>query len=165
MIPFETTAEQKIILYEIATHMRQESLGAVFIADAVEMAEEYQGTFELMQMWSQTEDKKEREEIVADIQDEIDDWKELPSEAQVKPKVPFDDQDRIIKDVVDFKKKLRKHVDKFGGVNKVAKETGIPQPSLSKFFNSASRPRRSYVYKIANAIGLTDPDIAFDWYI
>lgn len=165
MIPFETTPEQRLKLYEIATKMRAENLGTKFIAAAVKMSEEYQGTYELMELWSQTEEQNEKDEIIADIQDELDDWKDSPGEIVEKPKVLFDDLDTIINDVKDFKRKLRQHVDKFGGISAVSKSTGIPQPSLSKFFNSASRPRRSYVYKIANCIGLTDSDIAFDWYV
>lgn len=54
-------------------------------------------------------------------------------------------------------------MDNLEGVNKLASETGIPQPSLSSFLNSANMPRRATLYKIANALGLSEKEIITDW--
>ena len=62
-----------------------------------------------------------------------------------------------------FKTKLRDVVDKNGGVSDVARLTGIPQPSLSRMLNSPSMPRRTTLYRIANALGLSEGDIVTDW--
>jgi DNA-binding phage protein len=61
------------------------------------------------------------------------------------------------------KAKLRKLIDQHGGVSAVAKLTGIPQPSLSRMLNSGSIPRRSTLYRIANALDLPETEIAMAW--
>lgn len=68
-----------------------------------------------MVLWAEASDEEEKGEIIADIQEEIDQFEELP----------------------------RKVVEKHGGINELSRLSGIPQPSLSRFFNSASMPRRT----------------------
>jgi DNA-binding phage protein len=65
--------------------------------------------------------------------------------------------------VVAEKARLRQIIDKHGGVSAVAKKSGIPQPSLSRMLGSASIPRRSTLYKIANALGLSEAEIVTEW--
>lgn len=43
-----------------------------------------------------------------------------------------------------------------GGISKLAELTGIPQPSLSRFFNSNAMPRKATVLKIAKALNLDE---------
>ena len=71
--------------------------------------------------------------------------------------------DQVWARIRDFKERLRERVDRWGGINKLARETGIPQSSLSRMFASGSMPRRTTLYKIANAVGLDETAIAFDW--
>lgn len=61
------------------------------------------------------------------------------------------------------KAKLRKIIDKHGGVSAVAQKSGIPQPSLSRMLSSPSIPRRSTLYRIANALGLSETEMAMEW--
>jgi DNA-binding phage protein len=61
------------------------------------------------------------------------------------------------------KAKLRQIIDRHGGVSAVAKRCGIPQPSLSRMLSSPSVPRRSTLCKIANALDLSEKDIALEW--
>lgn len=51
-------------------------------------------------------------------------------------------------------------VDKNGGLKKLAELTEIPQPSLSRFFGSATMPRRTTLLKIARALNLSQIEIA-----
>ncbi|MDQ3264273.1 MAG: helix-turn-helix domain-containing protein [Myxococcota bacterium] len=62
-----------------------------------------------------------------------------------------------------FKARLRLLIDKNGGVVEVARRAGIPQPSLSRMLNSSSMPRRSTLFKIANALNLEERDIVTEW--
>lgn len=163
MIPFTTNADQKVKVYESAANMKANGLSTEFSSDAVEMALAYEGSHDLMVMWAEEKEQKERDEIIADIQEVIDDSKESPKTPLKKPYVRFDDLDKIASDVVKFKKALRDAVDRWGGISKLAKETGIPQPSLSRFFSSASMPRRTTLYKIADALKLTEDKIILDW--
>jgi hypothetical protein len=78
MIPFKTTPEQVIALARIITEMNGKGLEQDFIAEASELAQADQGVFDLMSLWMDTEDSSERDEIVADIQDSIDDYREAP---------------------------------------------------------------------------------------
>ena len=52
---------------------------------------------------------------------------------------------------------------KSGSINKLSQETGIPQPSLSRFLNSASLPRRNTLEKIAKALGLKESTLLSKW--
>ena len=63
-----------------------------------------------------------------------------------------------------FKDRLALLIEERGvNLSQVAKETGIPQPSLSRFFNTTSMPRRTTIYKIANALNLSEKEIVTDW--
>jgi hypothetical protein len=160
---FKTTPEQQIKVYEIATAMKNAGLAAAFITDCVKHALEYEGTHDLMILWAETPSLEEKNEIVADLQDEIDMYLERPKRPTKKPYVPFDDLEAIAKDISGYKKKLRRLVDRHGGISKLAEKTGIPQPSLSRFFSSQSMPRRTTLYKIADALGLSENEIITDW--
>jgi DNA-binding phage protein len=65
--------------------------------------------------------------------------------------------------VLEYKKHLPDLIDRNGGVSAVAERSGIPQPSLSRMLNSASMPRRSTLYKIANAIDAPESEIVTEW--
>jgi DNA-binding phage protein len=160
---FRTSPEQKIKVYEIAISMKGMGLTANFITDCVKLAEEYEGAHDLMVLWSETLSREERDELIADLQDELDIHQELPKKPTKKPYVRFDDLDAIGKNIEGFKKNLRRLVDRHGGITELAKKTGIPQPSLSRFFNSHSMPRRTTLYKIADALGLSENEIITDW--
>lgn len=160
---FLTTDEQKVRVYEIAAEMSQKKLSAQFISACVEQALHYEGTHDLMVLWSEAKSATERNEVLADLQDEIDARVEAPKKQIKKPYVKFDDLEAIAKDVIRFKNALRKVVDKHGGISKLSEKTGIPQPSLSRFFNSASMPRRTTLYKIAEALNLNEKEILNEW--
>jgi DNA-binding phage protein len=160
---FQTNAEQKVKLYEIASLMKQSGLADKFIANAVEVGLYYEGVFDLFELWAEEEDKAEKEQLLADLQDEVDEYAEQPREPVKKPYIKYSDLEQIGNDVQGFKSHLKTLVDQWGGVSKLAKETGIPQPSLSRFFNTASMPRRTTIYKIANALNLSEKEIITDW--
>ncbi|MBT8374683.1 MAG: hypothetical protein KJN80_07215, partial [Deltaproteobacteria bacterium] len=82
---FKTTAEQKTKLYEIATSMKQSGLPDIFIASAVELGCYYEGIYDLFELWNEESDESEREQIISDIQNEIDEYKEQPREPVKKP--------------------------------------------------------------------------------
>ena len=126
MIPFTTTPEQKIRVYEIATKMAKVGLSVAFINDAVEMASEYEGLHDLMVLWDEEIDICTQDEIIADIQEEIDQHKELPRGIERKPYISFDNLDQIANDIVDFKKCLRDEVDRWGGITKLAPKNRYP---------------------------------------
>ena len=163
MIPFTTKPEQKVEIYRIATEMSAAGLSAEFVSQVVEMASEYEGAFNLMELWSEEKEGKEREEIISDLQEEIDSYVERPHSIVQKPRISFDELEGIAAQVIKFKKELRKKVDQWGGISKLADATGIPQPSLSRFFNTPAIPRKITIYKIANALKLRESEINFPW--
>ncbi len=107
-----------------------------------------------MQFWVEEKNKNERDEIIADIQDLIDD----SSEQGVieKEYIRFNDLDAIAKNIRSFKNSLLSKVMEEGGISKLAQLTGIPQPSLSRFFNTNTMPRRATLLKIAKALNLDE---------
>ena len=112
-------------------------------------------------MWADERDAEERNETIADIQEMIDDCTQQEKVEGVY--VRFDDLDGIAANIRAFKDNLRLLVDHNGGVKKLSETTGIPQPSLSRFFNSASMPRRAMLNKIARALKLNQVQIATEW--
>ena len=81
MIPLTTNADQKARVYQIASKMAETGLSKDFIADAAKMALEYEGVHDLMVLGEIEIEQSERNEIIADIQDMVD-------EHQGEPKKP-----------------------------------------------------------------------------
>ncbi len=151
----------KVEIVEIGHQMNTAGLPKEFIAAAVSTAFEFEGVYDLLKMWSDESDTEERNETVADIQELIDDC--IQQEKIEGVYLRFDDLDGIATNIRAFKDNLRALVDQNGGVKKLSEVTGIPQPSLSRFFNSASMPRRAMLNKIARALKLSQVHIATEW--
>jgi len=62
-----------------------------------------------------------------------------------------------------FKDSLLQIVEERGGITQLAEKTGIPQPSLSRFFNSSSMPHRVTLLKIAKALNLDAIPVSTPW--
>jgi DNA-binding phage protein len=164
MIPFKTTPEQVMKLAAIMVDMEGAGLDRDFIVAASELARTDQGIYDLMALWEEGErDPTERDEIIADIQESIDDYAEAPATPLKKPYIKYDDLEDVAAQVVAKKAKLRDIIDRHGGVSAVAQKAGIPQPSLSRMLNSPSIPRRSTLYRIANALDLPESEIVTEW--
>lgn len=164
MTTYSTTPKQRLSVYKIATKMSEEGLDENFIDRTVSLAEAYEGAYDLMILWEKETEQNEKDEIIADLQEEIDSKEESHYRVFKSAKINFDELDKNIKDVTDFKKGLRILVDNWGGVSKLAQATGIPQPSLSRFFNSGSLPRNTTIYKIMEALQESNPNTTFSWH-
>jgi hypothetical protein len=116
-----------------------------------------------MTMWSGESDAAEHDEIVADLQELIDDYAESHSTPEEKPYVSYEKLDEVATNVVAHKKRLRDLIDRSGGAGKVEAASGIPQPSLSRMLNSVSMLRRSTLYKIAKALKVSEHEVVTDW--
>lgn len=164
MIPFKTTDDQVIHIATIVVKMKSAGLDPAFIVAASELARTDQGVYDLMALWLDAKgDDTERDEIIADLQDSIDDYRDAASSPLKKPYIRYDQLDDVGDRVIEEKARLRDLIDRNGGVSAVARKAGIPQPSLSRMLNSASIPRRATLYKIANALDLSETEIAMEW--
>ncbi|MDR3491682.1 MAG: helix-turn-helix domain-containing protein [Gammaproteobacteria bacterium] len=152
---------QQVKLFAIAVKMKKTGLADVFIVNAVRTALEFEGVADLMNLWMGEVDKKMRDEIVADIQEMIDEC--APKEKVEEIYVKFNDLDAIAKNIRAFKDSLLQMVVERGGISKLSELTGIPQPSLSRFFNSNAMPQRSTVLKIAKALELGEIKMDILW--
>jgi len=153
--------ELRVEAFDIGSLMKAKGLPSRFIARAVDLSEEFEGIFDLMRLWRDEADAVEREEIVADIQELIDDCSQ-PGKVEAAY-IRFDDLAAIAVDVRKFKDSLRVLVDERGGIGKLAELTHMPQPSISRFFNSASIPRRATLNKFARALDLSQVQIGAPW--
>ena len=163
MTKYTTTPAQKVQVYQIAAKMKSAGLSDEFVSDAVALATEYEGAYDLMVLWSEESEQEAQGEIVADIQEEIDERLASPKRPTQKPYINLDDLDAIAANIVEFKAVLRVIVDKQGGISDLSRKSGIPQPSLSRFFSSASMPRRTTLYRIGLALGIDQGSIATKW--
>jgi DNA-binding phage protein len=148
---------------DILFAMRQSGLESAFICSLMEHCQRYEGLRDLMEMWMETSNAKERNSIIADLQECLDDILDSPPKPEEKPYLHYDDLAKIKEDVIVFKKQLREEVDRQGGISELARRTGIPQPSLSRFFSSNAMPRRTTLYKIAKALQLPESQVGFKW--
>lgn len=154
-VSFPLAPAKQVELYRIATKMKSSGLSDVFIAGAVKTAMKLEGVADLMYLWMD-----EKNEIISDIQDLID----ASNQEGVREKyIKFNDLDAIAKDIRAFKDSLYQIVVARGGVSKLSELTGIPQPSLSRFFNSNAMPQRSTVLAIAGALQLDGIKVDFKW--
>ena len=154
--------EKKIKLFKIAIAMIREKLPNTFIVHAVETAYEFEGVANLLKLWAEEENRKEKDEIISDIQEMIDacDSSEKLHEIHVK----LNDLNAIANNIRAFKDGLYQKVIERGGISKLAELTGIPQPSLSRFFNSNTMPQRATVFKISKALNLNEIKIDTFWW-
>ena len=79
MIPFKTTPDQVLNLAKIVLAMERAGLDRTFIRDADELARTDQGVYDLMALWLGEDDVEERGEIIADIQESLDDYADAPA--------------------------------------------------------------------------------------
>jgi len=161
---FQTTPEEQVQISKIATSMSAVGLPASFIAGICDLARNDQGIFDLMTLWQDSgESEEERAAVEADLQEHLDEAQEAPATPTKKPKVPFDDLRNVGVQITEHKIRLRALIERHGGVSAVARKCGIPQPSLSRMLGSASMPRRTTLYRIANALGIPEHEIIGEW--
>jgi DNA-binding phage protein len=161
MIPSKKQSFTRLL--EIAIQMRQQNISEDFVENVIRLAMDLDGICDLMILWADESNAQERDEIIADLQEEIESYQNAPQTVVEKPAVQLEQLDSIALSIIAYKKKIRDAVDRWGGITKLSRETGIPQPSLSRFFSTASMPRRTTLYRIAKAVGLKDSDITFEW--
>ncbi len=163
MTIYTTSPDQQIEVYKIAVAMHEAGLSNTFVSEVVAMAQSYEGAFELMKLWSEESEQRERDEIIADLQDEVERLREAPQQPFRAPRINFDELDHNAEQILKFKKELRALVDRWGGIAKLARETGMPQPSLSRFFKSAAFPRNTTIYRIVEALMPKDSAPSLNW--
>lgn len=157
----EPSPRDQVEIYRIAVLMKDVALPDSFIADAVKVALLYEGVADLFKLWRDEKDEAEKKEIIADIQDMVDDCTQLGSVTVCK--VHMHELDKIAQDVRAFKNALLKVVNEKSSITELARLTGIPQPSLSRFFGSDAMPRRTTLMKIATALDLDAIQIESKW--
>jgi len=163
MTTFKTTPEQQLQLATIMVEMNDAGLPAVFITRCADLARDDQGVFDLMELWFEEEVEEDRGEIVADLQEILDEDDELPPRPLKKPAIRYGQLDDVASRVSEHKEKLRRLVDAHGGVTVVAEKAGMHQSALSRLLNSASMPRRTTLYRIANALDVPETEVVTDF--
>lgn len=149
-------------LFQIADQMRG-STGDAFASRLLYYAQEYRGLADLMHLWAESaEDPEEQAEIIADADELLTD---LGGEAirHGEKKVRFDDLDAVADDIMRFKDALRLEVESKMSLTDLAEKTGMPLPSLSRFFSQPSMPRRATLLKISEALGVDELIVQTDW--
>lgn len=158
-----TSNELFITLAQIATAMKTAGLPEDFIAAALRTGDSDPGIADLMQMWAETSLPPEREAIVADIQELLDDTEDLSDGVKQRPRIPYEHLGNLLSSVQQHKQRLRDLIDRKGGVTEVARRAGIPQPSLSRMLNSGSMPRKATLYKLARALDVSEAEVIGEW--
>ncbi len=163
MSTFKTTDAQCIRLAHIVVEMNAAGLDQAFVRRAHDLAREDQGAYELLELWSEEDDQAEREEILADMQEMLDEADDLPTRPLEKPYIGYDQLADVATRVRAHKQHLRRLIDANGGISEIARRAGMHQSALSRLLSSASMPRRTTLYRIANAMGVSEADVATDF--
>ena len=158
---FHLTPEQDISLFSISHKMRKSGLPPEFISMAIRTALQYEGVADLIFLWNDEVDANERDEIISDIQELIDDCNR--HEQEEYRYIKLNDLEKVKDNIRAFKDGLLKVVNDRGGISALSKLTHIPQPSLSRFFNSNAMPRRRTLMKIAEVLNLDAVQINTSW--
>ena len=119
---------------DILNEMRHAGLETAFIFSLMEYCQKYEGLRDLMEMWFTESVSKERDKIIADLQESLEDIQDFTEKPIERPTLSISDFEGIKNDIAQFKQFLREEVDRQGGISELARKTGIPQPSLSRFF-------------------------------
>lgn len=152
--------EEKEQYFDILLKMKKNGLSSIFIFDAFTFSFENEGIMDLIKLWNQETDENECDEIIADIQDLINDCK---IGKKIVSHVNLNDLDSISKNIRQFKDSLLEVVNINGGIKNLSEKTGIPQASLSRFFNTESMPQRATLLKIKKALGINKLDLDPTW--
>ena len=80
MSTLAVTADLVVHAAQVASKMKASGLPDTFIAGALKLSQESRGAYELMVMWQDAENSHERDEIIADIQELLDDAHTHPSQ-------------------------------------------------------------------------------------
>src|SRR5689334_16366991 len=109
--PIHHEGSDDLHVLDILNEMRRSGLPSAFICSLMETCQQYEGISDLMEMWLEEVDPKERSKIVVDLQESIDDIVNAPPKPDERPYLRYDDIDEICSDVIEFKRRLREEVD------------------------------------------------------
>jgi len=148
-------------LVPICNEMLALGLPKRFAITAMAQAVRYEGLRHLLLMWHEEQDPALRDEVVADIAELLEDM-EIEGVVE-RPAIRHEDVAPFIADVRAFKDALRRVVDARGGISWLADQSKIPQPSLSRFFNSGSVPQRGTLLKLREALAPAGDALIEGW--
>lgn len=158
---FHLTPEQDVSLFSISLKMKKAKLPSEFISSAIRTALHYEGVADLVFLWNEESSSKERDEIIADIQELIEDCSRQEIEEHLY--IKLNDLEAVKNHIREFKDGLLRVINERGGISELSRVTQIPQPSLSRFLNSNAMPRRRTLLKIAEALNLDAVSISHPW--
>lgn len=107
--------------------------------------------FLLMRIWKEQESKKDRTEVLSEIQKELSEVRDAKSIF-----IPFIDLDLQEKHILEFKDALRSEIDKQGGIREVCNRNPrvkLNESSLSRFLRYNAKPKAPYMDKLNQALG------------
>jgi DNA-binding phage protein len=84
-------------------------------------------------------------------------------DAKIVSHINFNDLETISNNIRQFKDSLLEVVNENGGLKSLSEKTGIPQSSLSRFFNTESMPQRATLLKIQKALRIKKIDLETNW--
>lgn len=150
-------------IYEMSPDwLSQKGLDEAFLIQVLELARNEAPFYKMLMLWEEAS-KSEKSEIVADLEEMVADYHERPAAPVELPYVKMEKFSSIAEEIKTFKAFLKKRIEKAGGVSEIANKCRMAQPSLSRFLNNTSLPRKSTLEKLAKALGLSQQEMAFEW--
>lgn len=139
--------------------MRQCGLPDKFVSDAINTALEYEGVAELICLWAEEESAEEKDEIIADIQELVDDCS--ITHIRNYNKNLMDNFKELQKQLDTLRQRILLNIHEIGGILELSKRTQIPTAYLDRLLNTNSIPRQPSLLKITKALDL---NFSATWY-
>jgi len=148
-------------LSSIGDEMQQAALPHEFISSAIDFASQYEGIADLIILWHEEKSYDERKEIIADIQELLDD-------CSIDNKQEFNSS--LINNIIQLetqlhllKEKLEGLIQNQGGISELSRKTSIPSEYLNRLLTTNCIPRRPSLLKIARALQIEEDSVDLFW--
>jgi DNA-binding phage protein len=138
-------------LEDIARLMQQAGIEPHWVEAVLTLARDSEGVGDLMLLWASAENDEDRDGTIECIQDLLDDHEPPVITPPIRSHRELNATGERLR---SYKDELRAMINAKGGVSAVARQGGLPQPSLSRLLSSGAWPRASTLNRLAQGLGV-----------
>lgn len=165
------TPDQIASLSRVGDAMIADGVPKSFVEANKTLAADSEGRFGLMLAYDEDPAPEDREETLWLLAEDLDERLDDIQNPEPLPAFSFADLERSIRNVLAFKGQLKKAIlakcdgftdqsDELTALRAASVKAGYPAGFLSRWLDCPTKPRQRTLHKVANALGLTESDIA-----
>lgn len=138
-------------LEDIARLMLKAGIQPRWVDATLALARTSEGVGDLMLLWASAETDEDRDGTIECLQELLDDHEPPVIAPLIRSHRELNATGARLR---SYKEALRTLIDAKGGVSAVARQGGLPQPSLSRLLSSGAWPRASTLNRLAQGLGV-----------